>query len=129
MTNGFSAGRRIVAFSENPFKEVEGQTMNAVLLDAFAGHWTIGGLRVGYGFVVSTLAAEAAVLFVAAQAGLIDGPHVIYTGGNITHPLTMYSINVFVPRKGPQHPRDRGADEIGLASKSDGRPPVTERDR
>lgn len=58
-------------------RPVEGKTMNAVLLDAFAGHWMIGGLRVGYGFVVLTLAAEAALLFVAAQAGFIDGPRVM----------------------------------------------------
>ncbi len=51
--------------------------MNAVLLDAFAGGWTVGGVRVGYGFVVLTLAAEAALLFVAAQAGFIDGPRVM----------------------------------------------------
>jgi amino acid transporter len=115
-------------------RPVEGQTMNAVLLDAFAGRWTVAGVRVGYAFVVVTLAAEAALLFVAAQAGFIDGPRVMssmatdswlprrfaqlssrltisdgvllmggaaiaalfYTRGNITHLLTMYSINVFV---------------------------------
>jgi hypothetical protein len=58
-------------------RPVEGKTMNAVLLDAFAGNWTIGGHRVGYDFVVLTLAAEAALLFVAAQAGFIDGPRVM----------------------------------------------------
>ena len=115
-------------------RPVEGQTMNAVLLDAFAGRWTLGGVRIGYGFVAVTLAAEAALLFVAAQAGFIDGPRVmssmasdswiphrfaqlssrltisdgvllmgaaaiaalLYTRGNITHLLTMYSINVFL---------------------------------
>jgi len=113
---------------------VEGKTMNAVLLDAFAGNWTIGSHRVGYAFVVLTLAAEAALLFVAAQAGFIDGPRVmssmamdswlphrfaqlssrltisngvllmggaalatlLYTRGNLTALVTMYSINVFV---------------------------------
>jgi len=58
-------------------RPVDGQTMNAVLLDAFAGKWTIGGMRAGYAFVVVTLAAEAALLFVAAQAGFIDGPRVM----------------------------------------------------
>jgi len=56
--------------------------MNAVLLDAFAGHWTIGGVRLGYGYVVLTLAAEAALLFVAAQAGFIDGPRVMSSMAN-----------------------------------------------
>jgi amino acid transporter len=55
----------------------EGRTMNAVLLDRFAGAWTIGGVRVGAGFVVAALAAEAALLVVAAQAGFIDGPRVM----------------------------------------------------
>jgi amino acid transporter len=113
---------------------VEGKTMNAVLLDAFAGSWAIGGYHIGYSYVVLTLAAEAALLFVAAQAGFIDGPRVmssmatdswlphrfaqlssrltisngvllmggaaiatlLYTRGNLTALVTMYSINVFV---------------------------------
>lgn len=57
-------------------RPVEGQTMNAVLLREFAGGWHIGG-GVGHGFIVLTLAAEAALLFVAAQAGFIDGPRVM----------------------------------------------------
>lgn len=115
-------------------RPAEGKTMNAVLLDAFAGRWMIGGVHVGYGFVVFTLATEAALLFVAAQAGFIDGPRVmssmatdswlphrfaqlssrltisdgvmlmggaalatlVYTRGNLTALVTMYSINVFV---------------------------------
>ncbi len=56
---------------------VQGKTMNAVLLEAFAGNWMIGGFAVGKFFVWFTLAAEAALLFVAAQAGFIDGPRVM----------------------------------------------------
>ena len=115
-------------------RPVEGKTMNAVLLDSFAGKWMIGQHHIGYGYVVLTLAAEAALLFVAAQAGFIDGPRVmssmatdswlphrfaqlssrltisngvllmggaaiatlVYTRGNLTALVTMYSINVFV---------------------------------
>jgi amino acid transporter len=111
-----------------------GKTMNAVLLERFAGAWRLGGVHLGYGFVVFTLATEAALLFVAAQAGFIDGPRVmsnmaidswlphrfaqlssrltiqdgvllmggaaiatlVYTRGDITRLVTMYSINVFV---------------------------------
>ncbi len=58
-------------------RPVEGKTMNAVLLDAFAGKWTIGQYHIGYSYVVLTLSAEAALLFVAAQAGFIDGPRVM----------------------------------------------------
>ena len=110
------------------------KTMNAVLLDRFAGAFRPGGLPIGTGYVWLTLGAEAALLFVAAQAGFIDGPRVmanmatdswlphrfaqlsdrltmqdgvllmggasiatlLYTHGNITALVTMYSINVFV---------------------------------
>jgi amino acid transporter len=54
-----------------------GRTMNAVLLDRFAGGWQLAGMPVGAAYVTVTLAAEAALLFVAAQAGFIDGPRVM----------------------------------------------------
>jgi amino acid transporter len=129
-----TAGGILLLYLLFHIRPVEGKTMNAVLLDAFAGTWTIAGVRVGYGFVVFTLATEAALLFVAAQAGFIDGPRVmsnmatdswlphrfaqlssrltisdgvflmggaaiatlLYTRGNLTALITMYSINVFV---------------------------------
>lgn len=56
---------------------VTGKTMNAVLLDRFASSWQINGINVGHWFVVITLASEAALLYVAAQAGFIDGPRVM----------------------------------------------------
>ncbi len=54
-----------------------GKTMNAVLLERFAGGWRPFGLPAGHGFVVLALAMEAGLLFVAAQAGFIDGPRVM----------------------------------------------------
>jgi amino acid transporter len=54
-----------------------GKTMNAVLLDRFAGSWVFGNIPIGWIFVVVTLASEAALLFVAAQTGFIDGPRVM----------------------------------------------------
>jgi amino acid transporter len=54
-----------------------GKTMNAVLLDRFAGAWRPGGVPLGSAFVVLALVAEAALLFVAAEAGFIDGPRVM----------------------------------------------------
>lgn len=54
-----------------------GQTLNAVLADLFAGHWTIAGLHVGKVFVILTLVSEGALLVVAAQAGFLDGPRVM----------------------------------------------------
>src|SRR4051812_9919881 len=55
----------------------EGQTLNYVLADLFAGHWTIGGLHVGRAFVILTVVSEGALLVVAAQAGFVDGPRVM----------------------------------------------------
>lgn len=52
---------------------VEGKTMNAVLAERFAGGWG----PAGHAFVVAALVAETALLFVAAQAGFIDGPRVM----------------------------------------------------
>jgi amino acid transporter len=111
-----------------------GRTMNAVLVNRFAGGFTMSGLAIGSAFVLATLLSEALLLFVAAQTGFIDGPRVmanmatdsylphrmsqlserltmqngtmlmggasllalIYTGGNVTHLVVMYSINVFL---------------------------------
>jgi amino acid transporter len=72
-----TAGGIVVLYLLFDVRPAEGKTMNAVLLDTFAGGWQIAGVKVGYGFVVLTLGAEAALLFVAAQAGFIDGPRVM----------------------------------------------------
>src|SRR5205823_7993997 len=54
-----------------------GKTMNAVLLDKFAGAWHVGDFAFGNIFVWIALGSEAALLIVAAQAGFIDGPRVM----------------------------------------------------
>ena len=56
---------------------VAGQTMNAVLASRFAGAFQLAGLPVGQWFVWITLLSETLLLFVAAQAGFIDGPRVL----------------------------------------------------
>jgi amino acid transporter len=56
---------------------VAGQTMNAVLAERFAGDFHLLGMPVGRWFVWLTLLSEALLLFVAAQAGFIDGPRVL----------------------------------------------------
>ncbi|HYQ81753.1 MAG TPA: APC family permease, partial [Anaeromyxobacteraceae bacterium] len=53
------------------------KTLNAVLLERFAGGFRALGLPLGRWYVWLTLGAEAALLFVAAQAGFIDGPRVM----------------------------------------------------
>jgi len=56
---------------------VAGKTMNAVLAERVAGGWHIGPIPLGRAFVITALVAEGALLFVAAQAGFIDGPRVM----------------------------------------------------
>jgi amino acid transporter len=58
-------------------EHTEGKTMNAVLLERVANGWNVGGVAVGAGFVVVALVSEGALLFVAAQAGFLDGPRVM----------------------------------------------------
>lgn len=72
-----TAGGIIICYLFFKVTPQPGKTMNASLLDQFAGNWTINGIQVGHMFVILTLAAEAALLFVAAQAGFIDGPRVM----------------------------------------------------
>jgi hypothetical protein len=55
----------------------EGKTMNAVLFDRVAGAWHAGAWPIGKWFVVTALVSEGALLFVAAQAGFVDGPRVM----------------------------------------------------
>ena len=58
-------------------RPVEGKTMNAVLLERVAHGWAVGGVNVGHAFVIVALVSEGALLFVAAQAGFLDGPRVM----------------------------------------------------
>lgn len=52
-----------------------GKTLNALLFQKVAGGWGGGGF--GYAFILAALVSEAALLFVAAQTGFIDGPRVL----------------------------------------------------
>jgi amino acid transporter len=54
-------------------QKVDGKTLNAVLFEKMA----IGWGQWGSGFVWVTLFSEAAILFIAAQAGFIGGPRVV----------------------------------------------------
>jgi amino acid transporter len=64
----------LAAYSIFHLKHVPGKTMNASLLEAMTAGWNrwIGGP-----FVIVTLLSEAALLFVGAQTGFLDGPRVI----------------------------------------------------
>jgi amino acid transporter len=72
-----TAGGILVLYLLFDARPEAGKTLNAVLLARFAEGWHPGGLPLGHAFVIVTLVAEAALLFVAAQAGYIDGPRVM----------------------------------------------------
>ena len=61
------------AYSFYGIMPVAGKTLNAVLFERIAGGWG----PFGYAFILTTLVSEAAILFVASQAGFIDGPRVL----------------------------------------------------
>jgi amino acid transporter len=61
---------------------IDGKTMNWTLAKMLSGDLRVFGLPIGDWFVVATLAAEALLLFVAAQAGFIAGPRVM---ANLAH--------------------------------------------
>ncbi len=73
----FTAGGILVCYLLWAAAPAEGKTMNAVLLERVFGGWSLGGMPVGSWLVVVTLLSEGALLFVAAQAGFIDGPRVL----------------------------------------------------
>ena len=72
-----TAGGILVCYLLYHVQPEAGKTMNAVLLEKFAGTWHIGNIPLGRIFVVVALISEAALLFVAAQAGFIVGPRVM----------------------------------------------------
>lgn len=72
-----TAGGILLAYLLMEATPVAGKTMNAVLLERVFSDWTPGGLAAGHVFVVVALASEGALLFVAAQAGFLDGPRVM----------------------------------------------------
>jgi hypothetical protein len=54
-----------------------GQTLNASLFYSLTSSWIVAGIPVNQAIVAFTLLSEAALLFVAAQAGFLDGPRVL----------------------------------------------------
>ncbi len=68
----FIAGGLLVCYLLLRIQPVEGRTLNAVLADALFGSWPGGRV-----IALITILTEVALLFVAAQAGFIDGPRVM----------------------------------------------------
>ena len=130
----FTAGGILFGYMLTHAAPVEGKTMNAVLFGNLFSTWKWGNWSFGSSLVIVTLVSEAALLFVAAQTGFLDGPRVLanmavdswmphrfsqlssrlvtyngiyimgisamatllYTRGDITTLVVMYSINVFL---------------------------------
>ncbi|MFO0839005.1 MAG: APC family permease [Phycisphaerae bacterium] len=72
----FTAAGLLVCYLLWHVRPVENQTMNATLVNALTAGIPLGGV-----FTVITLASEAALLGIAAQAGFVDGPRVLANMG------------------------------------------------
>ncbi len=72
-----TAGGIILGYLLMGVHPVPGKTMNYRLAEMLAGGFHLGALPFGHWYVVVTIASEALLLFVAAQAGFIAGPRVM----------------------------------------------------
>jgi hypothetical protein len=73
----FTAGGLMVAYLLLGIEPEENKTMNQVLSEIFVGDIGLTSIGLGSTFVWITIISEGALLFVAAQAGFIDGPRVL----------------------------------------------------
>ncbi|MBS2024495.1 MAG: APC family permease [Deltaproteobacteria bacterium] len=77
-----TAGGIILGYLLMQVSHKDGQTMNYTLAMQLAGDFQLGPFHVGKWFVLLTILSEALLLFVAAQAGFIDGPRVMANMGH-----------------------------------------------
>jgi amino acid transporter len=129
-----TAGGILLAYLLVHARPEDGKTMNAVLFERVASGWHLGDVPLGKAFIIIALLSEGGLLFVAAQAGFLDGPRVmanmatdswlphrfsalserltmrngvmlmagaafaalLYTRGDVSRLVVMYSINVFL---------------------------------
>ncbi len=70
--SGIILGYLITGARPHPTK-----VMNAILAEKAFGSWSIGGFAVGHTLVILTLMSAGCLLFVAAQAGFLDGPRIL----------------------------------------------------
>jgi amino acid transporter len=73
----FTAGGILFCYMLWATNEVPGKTMNAVLIEQVFGTWAWGPFALGKAAVSVTIWSEALLLFIAAQAGFLDGPNVL----------------------------------------------------
>jgi amino acid transporter len=84
MASGIIVGYLLTGSRPHPTR-----VMNAILAQNVFGDWSLGGLALGHGLVILTLAAAGAILFVAAQTGFLDGPRI----------LANMAVDSWVPRR------------------------------
>ena len=70
--SGIILGYLLVGARPHPTK-----VMNAILAEKAFGSWQIGGFALGHTLVILTLLSAGCLLFVAAQAGFLDGPRIL----------------------------------------------------
>lgn len=78
----FTAGGLMMVYLLLGIHAVEGKTMNQALTEAFVRETGLSNWGLGAPFLWVTIISEGALLFVAAQAGFIDGPRVL---ANMSH--------------------------------------------
>ena len=72
-----TAGGLMIGYLLLGIRPIEGKTMNHQLTEEFVAALNFGSGGLGTGFILATILSEGALLFVAAQAGFIDGPRVL----------------------------------------------------
>ena len=85
----FTASGLLLAYLLAQVGAQPGKTLNASLITSLVRGWDLGGVPVGTTFFFVTLVSEGAILFVAAQAGFLDGPRV----------LANMALDSWVPRR------------------------------
>ena len=73
----FTASGIILGYLVTDSRPHPTKVMNAILAEKAFGSWTIGGFELGHALVVLTLISAGCLLFVAAQAGFLDGPRIL----------------------------------------------------
>ncbi|MGH7897157.1 MAG: APC family permease [Candidatus Binatia bacterium] len=73
----FTASGLLVSYLLAGVHREPGRTLNASLFYSLTEAWDIGGFDLGRVVVVVAMGSAAALLFVAAQAGFLDGPRVL----------------------------------------------------
>lgn len=72
-----TAGGILIGYRLFDLHAEPGRTLNATLLHRLAEHWSLGGISFGPAYIALALLSEGALLFVAAQAGFVDGPRTL----------------------------------------------------